>query len=321
MRLVLGAALVAFAFVGGADSPLAGNCCAPAVPQQGVTGETAVLPHSLDIGLHYEYLRSRGYYDGGSQVSDQIDRKTDFKRATLTIGYGLSRRLSITAIVPYVWKENSRYKTAAGLERLIYESDGIGDLTGLVRFSAIRRDFISFRELSFAIGLKCPTGSVDEESDLGPLPRDVQPGTGTWDGLASFSFYQGYEPVDVFVSATYVMTTTYTDDRDRTSRFGNQFSLLTTANFHLNDRLDLSAALSGSIRGRDLDDNEEVDNTGRSQLWLVPGFQYAIFKALRVQAFFEYPIYQHFNGVQLGSDYNLRLSLAYSIPLAGGEED
>lgn len=304
-----------------ASSSEAGNCCAPVVPQQGVTGETAVLPHTLDVGLHYEYLRSRGYYDGGSEVSNPVNRETDFRRAILTIGYGLSRRFSITAIVPYIWKERSEYLTAAHLERLIYAGDGLGDVTGLVRFSAIERDFVDFRELSFAVGVKCPTGSIDKSSNLCPLPKDVQPGTGTWDGLASFSFYQGFEPVDVFISATYVMTTTYTDDRDRTSKFGNQFSLLTTANFHVTKQLDLSAALSGSVRGRDLDKNEKVSNTGRRQLWLVPGVQYAIFPALRVQAFFEYPIYQRFKGVQLGSDYNMRLSLAYSLPLSGSDDE
>jgi hypothetical protein len=51
----------------------------------------------------------------------------------------------------------------------------------------------------------------------------------------------------------------------------------------------------------------------RPQVQVIP-------KKMRLQAYFEHPVYQHFNGVQLGSDYNFRLSVAYVLPLGRGDE-
>jgi hypothetical protein len=53
------------------------NCCAPAVPQQGMLGETATLPHTLELGFHYELLRSRKLYDGSENIADPANTKSN----------------------------------------------------------------------------------------------------------------------------------------------------------------------------------------------------------------------------------------------------
>jgi hypothetical protein len=63
-------------------------------------------------------------------------------------------------------------------------------------------------------------------------------------------------------------------------------------------------------------------NTRRRQLWLVPGLQVLTFLGgPRLQAFFEQPLYQSFEGRQLASDLNLRLSVAYSLPFGSGKDE
>jgi hypothetical protein len=57
-------------------------------------------------------------------------------------------------------------------------------------------------------------------------------------------------------------------------------------------------------------------------MWLVPGIQVLLIpEVLRMQVFFEQPVYQHFNGEQLGSDYNIRVTAAYTLPLKKSDED
>jgi hypothetical protein len=84
----------------------------------------------------------------------------------------------------------------------------------------------------------------------------------------------------------------------------------------------LSAAFSGLVRGNDRDLDEEQQWTGRHQLWFVPGVKFQVIPGvLGLQAYFEQPIYQHFNGRQLGSDFNFRLAVTYSLPLEKSDED
>lgn len=70
------------------------------------------------------------------------------------------------------------------------------------------------------------------------------------------------------------------------------------------------------------DNGAQVESTGRVQVWIVPGVQVQVIpEQLRLLVYFEQPIYQYFNGTQLGSDYNGRVTAAYSLPLGSAEEE
>ena len=299
----------------------ASNCCAPTVPPQGLLGETVALPHTLDLGLHYEYLRSAGRYEGSERVDDPENKHEIWNRVTLTANYGVSHRFGVAAVVPYLWKEKSWYVASWGKRRDI-NTAGLGDVTLMLRFSPLVRSFVDFRELSVSFGLKFPTGATDlKESGLG-LSEVLQPGTGSWDYSFGVSYYQGFDRFDCYASVSYLLTGAH-DTTGYVFEFGDLFSYLVTTNVHLHPRIDFSLGLSGAYKAQNEKDTRVLEpNTARRQLWLVPGVQVvAIPEVLRLQLFFEQPVYQDFEGEQLGSDFNIRLSAAYSLPLSKSEEE
>ncbi|MCK4656505.1 MAG: hypothetical protein KAT85_05715 [candidate division Zixibacteria bacterium] len=234
----------------------------------------------------------------------------------VAVAYGIFNGLSVSCVVPYTWKDKSKLSVATG--KPIEESaEGIGDMTCIVRFSLLRRSFVHYRELSIGLGLKIPTGPTDRRVGGWLLSEEMQPGTGSWDYHGSVSYYQGFELVDFVISGTYVITTEHDG-----YEFGNQFLYLLASDFHVTERLSLSPALSGIVRAIDRDLGEEQRWTARHQLWFVPGVKFqAIPGVLGLQAYLEYPIYQHFNGEQLGGDFNFRLTATYSLPLKKSDED
>lgn len=292
------------------------NCCAPSVPQQGLTGETVALPQTLQIGLHFQYLRAEGMYQCGEPVEDPGQTSSTWDQTTLTLSYGFSPRLGATAVIPYVWKCKKRYLPAVG-QWISSTSDGIGDITLLVRYSPLARSFVNYRELSFGVGLKFPTGATDRRNFDFLLPEELQPGSGSWDVPISVSYYQGFEAIDFNLSATYLLTTEYDG-----YKFGEQFSYLASASLHVTSRLDLSLALSGIARAKDSKGGEALESTGRQQVWLVPGVQFEVLAdKLMLQAFAETPLYQHFNGMQLASDFNIRVTAVGTLPLVKSEDE
>jgi hypothetical protein len=311
-RIIILAAPAVLLLVSGAA--LAQNCCSPAVSQQGVLGETTALPQTLEAALHYEHLRSRDKYEGSTKVDDPEKTEAGWDRVLLTLAYGVVPRVSVAAVVPYVRKEKSWYLYQHDLWK-VNQTEGFGDCIVLARFSVVERTFVNFREVAVGLGFKAPTGSTDKRDAGLSIPLELQPGTGSWDYLGSLSFYQGFKKVDLIAGATYVLTTEYEG-----YEFGDQLSYQVTANLHATGRLDLSAGLSGIVRGRDIGLSGEVYSTGQHQLFAVPGVHYQIIpKFLRLQAFFEYPVYQHFNGRQLAGDFNLRFSASFSIPFSHEE--
>jgi len=310
-RLVIG--FISMSLVAG--SAAAQNCCAPAVPQQGIMGETIALPHVLNAALHYEYLRAEDMYTGSDRACDLTGTTTTWKRSTLTLAYGVSSRIGVTAVIPYIWKIKTRYLPAVDTQ-VKNTTDGLGDVSLVGQFSVIPRDFVTYREVSIGLGVKLPTGATDKRNYGFLLPEELQPGTGSWDFLGSISFYQGWELVDIYASSSYQVTT-----ESEGFKFGSQLFYLLSANLHVMGRLDVSLAFSGTVRGEDRQDGESPESTGRHQLWIVPGLQAQVIpRWLRLQLYFEAPVYQHFNGTQLGSEYNFRLTAASSIPLFHGEE-
>ncbi|MFH2055377.1 MAG: transporter [bacterium] len=301
--------LVMFYLLGAAVAS-AQNCCAPAVPQQGVVGETVALPHTLEVGLYFELLRSRNLYHGSEQIDDPAQIESDWQRASLALAYGLSKRFSLGVVLPLVWKEKSKLLTSTA-SRITNSSDGLGDLILQARYALSPRNWSNVRELSVGLAVKAPTGATDVREYGLLLPQELQPGSGSWDFYGSASYYQGWVPADILLSATYALSTEHEG-----YRFGNQFSFLLSGIKHLHDRFDLSLAISGALKAKDDDGGELLESTGREQVWIVPGLQYVIlWEKLRLFAYFELPVYQHFNGIQLGSDYNLRFSLNYALPL------
>jgi hypothetical protein len=302
------------------EKSAAQNCCAPAVAQQGVLGETAALPQVLEIGFHYEYLRSRDLNLEEEMESAGDNVESDWHRTSLSLAYGINRRFSASAVLPYTWKEKSWDRIKDGLS-WTNKTEGFGDLSLILRFSLIPRDFVNYQELTFGVGVKMPTGSTDKRNFGFKVPKELQPGTGSWDGIFSLTFFQGFEPADILASCTYVLTGR--SNEDYPYEFGNQLYYLLDCNVHLLERVDFSLSLSGTIKAHDTEGDLELkESTGRHQIWLVPGVELQVIPAvLGLQLHCEAPVFQDFNGAQLKSDYNIRASLSCLLPLAGASEE
>jgi hypothetical protein len=145
---------------------------------------------------------------------------------------------------------------------------------------------------------------------------ELQPGTGSWDFYLSFSAYQGYEAIDLLFSGSYILTTRGSNNYE----FGDQLFYLFDANIHMSDFLDFSLGLSGTVRKEDRRSTTSIE-TDRHQLWFVPGIE-VLFPGsyLGIQVYFEQPLLQHFGSPQLASDYNLRASVSYLLPLKSSSD-
>jgi hypothetical protein len=274
-----------------------------------VVGETVTLPNVLKLGLHYEFLRAEGMYEGSESVDDRAETREDWQRLILSAEYGLLHRLSLALQLPWIWKDKST-------THLQNSSDGVGDMVVSLRYSPIARDFVDWRELSMGVGVKLPTGATDQTNYSTLLPEELQPGTGSWDYHLSAAYYQGWELVDVLATGTFVITTAHEE-----YEFGNQLSLLLIGTWHLHERADLVTGLVGAHREKDTEDGEAIENTGRDQAWLRVGGRIQVIPGLAmVQGYFDYPVYQDFNGRQVGSDFNLLVGMAWSVPLFAEEE-
>ncbi len=235
------------------------------------------------------------------------DRDRRLLAAVSVLGYGVSGKLAVFGVLPFVDKQLD--VTVAGV-RQQRGASGLGDLTLFGRYTVYQDDQPgrTFRIAPFA-GLKAPTGKDDETDALGRLPPSVQPGSGAWDVFGG-------------AVATY-QTLEFQVDGQLSYRANGEAN-----NFEAGDVARLDASLQYRLWPRTLgtgvpgflygvleaglvyQDKNQVGgiddpNSGGTTLFLTPGLQY-VTKRWILEGGVQLPALQDLNGAALENDYVVR---------------
>jgi len=107
------------------------------------------------------------------------DRDRTAQAAVSVLGYGVTNKLVLFGVLPYL---DNELKITTGGQRVTRSTNGFGDLSVFGRYTVVQRDRPgrNFRVAPF-FGIKAPTGEDDETDALGRLPPSVQVGSGSWD--------------------------------------------------------------------------------------------------------------------------------------------
>ncbi len=234
--------------------------------------------------------------------------------AVSVLGYGISSKLAVFGVLPYVDRDLDI--TVAG-QRQNRSASGLGDLTLFGRYTVLQRDRPgrTFRVAPFA-GVKAPTGKDDKSDALGRLPPSVQPGSGSWDAFGG-------------LVVTY-QTLDFQLDGQLSYRANNEAN-----NFEAGDiaRLDgslqyrlwprtLGEGVPGFLYGiieanliyQDRDHVSGVDNpnSGGTTFFVTPGLQY-VTKRWIVEGAVQLPVVQDLNGTALENDYIVRTGFRFNF--------
>jgi len=147
-------------------------------------------------------------------------------------------------------------------------------------------------------GLKLPTGKTDRKNaDGDAAERSLQPGSGTTDLLvgASYSSQRPVQNLSTFVQGLMQLPLHSKDEY----KPGNRVSLDAGVRYGVGEQVGLLLQANGLWRGRDRGAEAEPEDTGGTSLFLSPGVSYSIGKAINLYGFFQVPLYQYVNGVQL----------------------
>ena len=265
-----------------------------------------------------EYLNQDQLREGTQEVSrDQIEEhheeiKTINRNALLGAEYGFAQNWAVNLIVPYSNREHEHIHNHHGTE--IPESwqfDNLGDVRLKVRYQSTGH---LANEMSWTLngGLKLPTGQFDVQNSEGETAeRSVQPGTGTTDLLlgGGVAYAPLSMPVSLFANLQLQSPLNERDGYKPGWRGGLQVGGL----YPITGKLDLVIQANLLHSGSDSGANAEPDESGRTQIAIVPGLTYSWSNGLMIYGMVEFPVYQNVNGIQLTYDYaaSMGMSMAF----------
>lgn len=292
------------------------QCCSGGVPLAGNLGLPQVDTHSWQFSLNYD-LNVLKTLQSGTETFQESGRRRNTHSSLLQMGYTISKRLSADVFMAFIRQE--RKISNPGLSDDFQYTNGLGDGVLLLKYNITANSFEYFN-WTIGVGSKIPLGSSDLKDEGILLSADLQPGSGSWDGV--FYNYFSYQPAfrrSIGLNATAIYRSTGVNDNFRLGqsyKFGNELQLI----LRIGDQLIISETLiSPSIGFRyrtvkgDSADNNFIPNTGGEWIFLNPTLGVNLSKKLSINFSVELPLFADVSGTQLTPTYRLNTGLYYLL--------
>jgi hypothetical protein len=267
----------------------------------------------LRIDARFEYIDQDQPMTGNRKVPfGRISRHHDELRTInrnyiTTLDYTIDADWGVTVTFPFVDRSHDHIHNHRGAQLLEQWSfTGLGDARVLARRQWMSEDRAGSTLFFYGItaGVKAPTGEFDRTNRAGDVAeRSLQPGSGTTDVLLGSYFSQ---VLPAFASSWFAQVLWQAPLSERDDyKPGRRLSADVGYRYEATERVGLMLQLNALHRGRDSGAQAEPADTGGEFLFVSPGVSYAVSKAIQLYAFFQKPLYQHVNGVQLVSDWSV----------------
>lgn len=154
------------------------------------------------------------------------------------------------------------------------------------------------RTVGFVAGVKLPTGRTDVANADGDVAeRSLQPGTGTTDAILGAFFHQ---QLPQRAASWFAQAQVQRAMRERDGfRPGGQLAVDVGYAQAFTDKFSGIVQLNAVLKGRDSGAQAEPESSGSRSLFLSPGAGYQLTDSVRAYAYYQHPLSQHVNGVQL----------------------
>ena len=272
---------------------------------QGVWTEPGLRVDLRYEGVRQDRLRAGTKKAGPEAVSDEIvPLRTRDGNWFLALDYAFDARWGLGVSLPFVQREHRQLRRdeLAGDSVQNFSLDGAGDVRVLGRWQALSSVSLDrgAEAAGFTFGLKLPTGRDDVLDPNGERAEPgLQPGTGTTDLLLGVYWHR--QLVESRLSLFTRVQWQRALDRKDDYRPGDKLSLDVGVRYPLTDRFALQLQANALATAKSEGERAEPENTGGSLLTLSPGIAFGLTNDTQLYAFYQRPIYQRVNGVQLST--------------------
>ncbi len=295
-------------------------CCSAGSPLLGSLDITSSAEGELQVGITYELNSLQDIYAGSERLDDNF-RERRVNSYIFEANYGLTRKVSFSALFTYITQSRNINSYGDLSSNLL--TSGLSDAVVLVKYNVIPLSLVDQFELSLGAGLKLPFGNSTLRSDGILIPADMQPGTGSWDGILWGYASKGFVPViplNVFVNVSFRLNGTnnrFGDSFKQGYTFGNELFINIGAGYRTDTFFDFTLMLRYRSTTPDQFDGGNLPNTGGTWFYLVPGVNGKISEKFVARLSGQIPLYRDLTGTQLTTTYTASLGLYYTINLKG----
>ncbi len=295
-------------------------------------------------GLRSEFIQFNTLSDSQLLRLQEEDPEADLHSTesllttSLLLATGITDNLTVGLRIPFVWRNKLREpphgeeegdaghdEEGEGVENL-GDANGFGDVIAFGQFRFLHLEE-SNTHAAVILGFKAPTGINDRTSDEGErLETELQPGSGSWDGIFGLSFTQNIDALTFNASTIYTLVADGSQDTNLGDVFNYNFAVSYRLPiggtqeggeyFFLDDNkfgIDMIFEINGQWREETKIGSENDRNSGGNQLYLSPGLRVNMGRHANMGFSFGIPVIDDLNGDQDNLDYRVVGSLNFYL--------
>lgn len=257
------------------------------------------------VSVSHIFKRSASLVRGRDEVSDPLDQVLEEHRLVAAVDHGLRPELTLSALFPFVSK---RFDSNAG----DVDSAGVGDVALLAKYRAYKRDWKrGALNVSLIGGLELPTGETSARSGGARLSPGLQTGQGSWNPFFGLATNVNLNRLRFDALAFYKLNTEGSQDFEK----GDFLVLEVDAAYRFlhtkypGPTASAKLGLQWRHEGRATQSGGAIANSGSDELRLRSGLGWHPAPNIDITLAVDVPLYQDFNGTQLGLDYRTFLAV------------
>ncbi len=295
------------------------TCCSGGVPLGGSLGLGAAERKSLQVLVTYDYNAINDLVSFSDQLDDHTRSRTT-QSSIIELNYGFSQRFSLTGVAPFI-RQTRTIQGYNGAENHT-ATMGLGDVVFLVKYRLLHPGKTLKTEWVIGAGPKLPTGKTNFTNNQGlVLPADMQPGSGSIDGIFWSYFLRSRLLNNPNLSLAAVSSFRYSGENrnyntTQTYRFGNefQFSLGLNYNFFLRWPVDVFSFARYRFQDEDFIDDGVFPSSGGQWVYVIPGININFSPNWSMRLSGDIPAYRKLEGTQLTTSAKITASILFNIP-------
>ncbi len=275
------------------------TCSCAGAPLLSSQGSGVSSAGSFLAGVTYEYHDISSLYSGTTRLEDAtVTRAT--QSVLLEMSYGITDRLSVSGTFSWVDKQRVTGRhTASGGNTVT--TRGAGDGMFILRHILVRQTLWNPYSVAIGTGFKAPIGTSSLKRNGFTMNADMQPGTGSWDGVvwASLSRSLMAERLSAFATGSF----RYTGSNERFAendryRFGNELVVDGGISGALPGILSHHILIQFRSTSSDTRNGISLPNTGGTWLSVVPALNIEASERYSFRISGRLPVYQNLSGTQ-----------------------
>lgn len=276
--------------------------CLSSVNPVGGTDNLLVLEKgTVRVISFYKFGQGNQYYEGGNRSDFDLISRAHYNYLSLIGSYGLTNQLTLEVESGYFFNKTQDYNTDPAYS---LTGKGLANAVVLAKHSLLTDHFNRFY-ITGSAGVKIPfSRELQWSENHVKLPVEVQPTIGAFGAVFSASLVKEQSGTGMryfFTNRVETHAANKEDYRLGTSVYNSLYISKHLRQPVFKDNWTAILQIRNEIRAHDTVEGKKKVSSGSILFFVAPQLNYVLMDDWYLSGMVDVPVYQHFNGTQLGA--------------------